>query len=170
MRNVEALKKYFGNRLIKYNNISLFELDRVSEINKRILIEVGIPDCHSISGVYIPVSSLKIIDNNYLTVQSTDIETNFVCIEISTNTIVLYNLENKRSSFINSNLEIYLTYIKSDEGYIRDIRIPLKFGSYTHDTYEKYANYLQSQFEKINNDYSRGIWSNVLEQMSYGIF
>lgn len=170
MRNIDALKKYFGSRLIKYNNISLFELDRVSETNKRILIEVGIPDCHSISGVFTPVENFKTIDKNYFVIQSTDFETTFICIELSTNSVVLYNLRDKRSSFINSNLEIYLTYIKIDEDYVRNIRRPLKFGPYTHNTYEKYANYLQSQFEKINNDYSRDIWSNVLEQMSYGIF
>ncbi len=170
MGNINTLVEHFGNRLIKYNNISLFEFDRVSEPNKRILLEVGIPDCRSISGVFTPVEKFKTINKNYFVIQSTNIETTFVCIELSTNSLVLYDLRDNTSSFINSNLEIYLTYIKIDEDYVRDIRSPLKFGPYTRDTYEKYANYLQSQFEKINNDYSRDIWSNVLEQMSYGIF
>lgn len=169
---MDTIIEYFGDRLVKpsLSEEVLKIQPKISPINQKILLEVGLPDCHSISGVFTPIDSLRIIDNNYLAIQSTSLETTFICIELSTNSLVSYDLRDNTASFINSNLEIYLTYIKIDEDYVRDIRRPLKFGPYNYDTYEKYANYLQSQFEKINNDYSRDIWSNVLEQMSYGIF
>lgn len=123
---IKAITEQFAERLRVYNqNDTNFNL---SEMDKKILFEIGLPVYKGYGGTYIPVEKLELENGEYLKIYTRQGEEDTYSRYINTSSgkVVFKNTigGNKDYFFINTDLESFLKYLQVYEDFRLNIKIP----------------------------------------------
>ncbi|MGV3598270.1 MAG: hypothetical protein ACO1PI_10415 [Bacteroidota bacterium] len=176
MYNLNSIKDYFGDRLKNYRQeeFDLKIVSQLSETNREILFNVGLPVYNGLGGKYEPILTPSLLKDKYLSLYTINGKPwNNVSLDLETNMLMYLNdiygsmLTSRK---YNKNLKIHLEYILEFENFHKKIISKEVFGPYDYENnHEKYSEVLKNQFKTISNDYEEGTWFVLLLEMKEGI-
>ena len=165
--DLQEIKNYFGDKMVLFNKNS--DIDHLLNAKeKEILFKIGIPN-YNLYGQHVMLKDIELINERYLKFGTREHDENDFFLFIDTkNHNIVFKFLGDEYNFLNTDLESYLMYIYLYKIFAKEIKIPQKLGPY-YENHEKYALELAKQFLTINEDFKKGAWSNLIEEMGYGV-
>ncbi|AIL44120.1 hypothetical protein [Elizabethkingia anophelis] len=180
-QEIELIKNQFSDRLHVYDkNKITASLYGLTDTDKKILFEIGLPKYHGYGGIYVPVDNLILEDGKYLKIYTREGQENTYSeyINVYNHEVVFKNDYNdkKQYFYLNKDIESYLKYTQLYEDFRLNVKIPEKLGSYWGSlqeggNHEQYAAELKRRFLEVNNDVEKSIegWGMLIEEMDLGV-
>ncbi|AQX11483.1 MULTISPECIES: hypothetical protein [Elizabethkingia] len=179
-QEIELIKDQFSDRLHIYDrNKVTGSLYGLTDTDRKILFEIGLPKYQGYGGVYVPMDNLILEDGKYMKIYTREGQENNYneYINVYNHEVVFKNTigGNTNYFFINKDLESYLKYLQLYEDFRLNVKIPEKLGSYwgtleEDGNHEQYAVELKRRFLEVNNDVERShVWAPLIEEMDLGV-
>lgn len=163
---LQIIKQFFGTKMIVFNNITEA---RLTNIEKDILFNIGLPNYNGYGGSYVMLPKLSIISGRYLkfATRKGDEKEFSEFLDLDTHQIV-FKFFSEEYNLLNTSLEAYLNYLYIYKKNFKEVIDPEKFGSYELN-HQKYADELKKKLLEYNDDVLKGTWSALIEEMGYGV-
>lgn len=166
--DLQTIKRYFGNQMVIFNRLPQIE-NRLTDKEKEIFYQIGLPGSDSFDGRYIMLPDLKIKKDRYVyfATRSGDEEDFFMYLDLDTHEVI-FHFFSEEDVVYNTSLEAFLNYKYIYVKFFTEVRLKEVFGLYEIN-HMKYAEELKRRLLEYNDDVSKTVWMGLIEEMGYGV-